>query len=86
MAHVVAYLIPVRRNLREAYTSVSARGAAVYREHGALRAVDSRMDGEPQRREVLHTDGLRGALAEASEATRDVRTAAGTGPNEVVVL
>lgn len=86
MAHVDAYLIPVRRNLREAYTSVSARGAAVYREHGALRAVDSRMDGEPQRSAVLHADAARGALDEASEAARDVRTAAGTGANEVVVL
>lgn len=86
MAYVDGYLIPLRRDRKESYSAFSAKVAAVYREHGALRVVDCWMDEAPQPSEAFHAEGAREALDEASEAARDFRTAAGAGPDEVVVL
>lgn len=86
MAYVDGYLIPVRRDRREAYEAFSAKVAAIYREHGALRVVDCWMDEEPQSSEAFHAEGARAALDEASEAARSFRTAAGAEPDEAVVL
>ncbi len=86
MAYVDGYFIPVRRDQREAYEAFSAKVAAIYREHGALRIVDCWTDEEPQRNEVFHAEGARAALDEASEGARDFRTAAGSGPDKAVVL
>lgn len=86
MAYVDGYLIPIRHDRREAYKAHSAKVAAIYREHGALRVVDCWMDEEPQSSGAFHAEGARAALDEASEGARDFRMAAGAGPDEAVVL
>lgn len=86
MTYVDGYLISVRRDRKEAYKVFSAKVAAVYREHGALRVVDCWMDDAPQPSEGFHALEARGALDEASAADRDFRQAAGTGQDEAVVL
>lgn len=86
MAYVDGYLIPVRRDRREAYEAFSAKVAAVYREHGALRVVDCWLDEEAQDSAAFHAEGARGALDDATEAARGFHTAAGAGPDEAVVL
>ncbi len=86
MTYVEGYLIPVHRDRKEGYSAFSDKVAAVYREHGALRIIDRWLDEVPHASGAIHVEGARASQEKTSEMSRDVRTIAGAGPDEVVML
>lgn len=84
MSYYDAYLIPVPEEKLPAYEAFSARMAAVYREYGALRVVDCRLDPGDGDGTEFHAEGARQAAAAVN--LRDFRAAADAQPGEVVLL
>lgn len=83
MPFVDAYLTPVRADRKAAYLDLSARMAALYREHGALRVVDCWGSEAHEPQGGFHAEGARGAL---DDDAPDLRRAAGAEEGEVAVL
>ncbi len=86
ITYVEGYLIPVHQDRKDGYSAFSAKVATLYGDYGALRIVDRWLDEAPQEGGAIHAEGARAVLAETSEASRDARTIAGAGPDEVVML
>lgn len=83
--YIDAYLIPVAIDKLAAYEAFSREVADVYREYGATRIVDFRLDPETPGGEEFHADGARDALADAGPL-RDFIVAADARPGETVIL
>lgn len=86
MTYVEGYLIPVHRDRKEGYSTFSDKVATVYRDYGALRIINRWIDEAPQASGTVHAESARASQEKTSETSRDIRTIAGAGPNEVVML
>ncbi len=82
MTYLDCYLVPVPRANRDAYEALARIGAAVLREHGALRVMECWLDEQGPSAETFHGDAVR---VEA-ERYPTFAASAGAGPDETVVL
>jgi uncharacterized protein YbaA (DUF1428 family) len=86
MTYIDAYLIPLANSKLTEYESFSRKVAAVYREYGALRIVDCRMDEKVANDAGFHAENARDNFESATPTLRDFTAAAGALEGETVIL
>lgn len=85
MTYVDAYLIPLRTEKLAEYERFSRQVAAVYREYGALRVVDCRLDSDASGGLAFHAEEARASLVDDGPL-RDFEVAADARSGETVIL
>jgi uncharacterized protein YbaA (DUF1428 family) len=86
MTYIDAYLIPLANPKLGEYESFSRKVASIYREYGALRVVDCRLDEEVANDAGFHADNARDTLESATPTLRDFTAAADAFEGETVIL
>jgi len=84
MSYFDCYLIPVPTAKLDAYKAFSQRMAVVYREYGALRVIDCRLDSATSDGTHFHADGAQSEVQ--GEELRDFPAAAAARYGETVIL
>ncbi len=85
MIYIDAYLIPIDPARIEAFEHFSKRVNDVFREYGAIRTVDCRLDEQVANDAGFHAEGARAELA-AAGPLRDFKAAAAAEGRETVIL
>jgi uncharacterized protein YbaA (DUF1428 family) len=86
MTYIDAYLIPLASRKLAEYETFSRKAAAIYREYGALRIVDCRLDEEVANDAGFHAENARDTFESATPTLRDFTVAADALDGETVIL
>lgn len=86
MTYIDGYLTPIRPEMKEKYIEFSRKMAAIYKEYGALRVVDSWQDEAVQDQAEFHAENTRSDYEASETHFRTFAEAAQTEPGELVLF